>query len=72
MNSKDKNIKGLYRGINESATATNLDVTQYRVGMVICLPDSHNILNMWKNYSRLLNVHKFSDVMQIQINTTEL
>jgi hypothetical protein len=31
------------------------------------LADSHNILNMWKNYfSQLLKVHRVSDVRQIE------
>jgi hypothetical protein len=28
--------------------------------------DSHDILNRWKNYSQLLNVHRVSDVWQIE------
>jgi hypothetical protein len=33
---------------------------------------SHNILNRWKNYfSALLNVHRVSDVRQIEIHTDE-
>jgi hypothetical protein len=37
------------------------------------LADSHDILNRWKNYfSQLLNVHKVSDVRQIEIHTAEL
>jgi hypothetical protein len=35
------------------------------------LADSHNILNRWKNYSQLLDVHKMSDVRQIEIRTAE-
>jgi hypothetical protein len=32
------------------------------------LADSHNILNKWKNYfSQLMNVHRVSDVRQIEI-----
>jgi hypothetical protein len=32
------------------------------------LADSHNILNRWKNYfSQLLNVHRVSDVRQIEM-----
>jgi hypothetical protein len=35
--------------------------------------DSHNILNRWKkNFSRLLNVHRVSDVRQIEIHRAEL
>jgi hypothetical protein len=34
---------------------------------------SHDILNRWKNYlPQLLNVHKISDVRQIEIYTAEL
>jgi hypothetical protein len=36
------------------------------------LVDSHNILNMWKNYfSQLLNVHNVSGVRQIEVHTAE-
>jgi hypothetical protein len=36
------------------------------------LADSHNILNRWKNYfSQLLNVHRVSDVRQIEMHTAE-
>jgi hypothetical protein len=32
------------------------------------LADAHNILNRWKNYfPQLLNVHRVSDVRQIEI-----
>jgi hypothetical protein len=34
--------------------------------------NSINILNRWKNYfSQLLNVHRVSDVRQIEIHTAE-
>jgi hypothetical protein len=41
--------------------------------MVIWLQiPSHNILNRWKNYfSQLLNVHRVSEVRQIEIHTAE-
>jgi hypothetical protein len=36
------------------------------------LADSHNIVNKWKNYfSQLLNVHRVSDVRQMEIHTAE-
>jgi hypothetical protein len=39
--------------------------------MVIYL-QNHNILNRWKNYfSQLLNVHRVSNVRQIEIHTAE-
>jgi hypothetical protein len=44
---------------------TNLDVT-------CCFSDNHSILNRWKNYfSQLLNVHRISDVRQIEIHTAK-
>jgi hypothetical protein len=36
-NSKNKNIRDLYRGINELTGATNLEVSLSRMRMVICL-----------------------------------
>jgi hypothetical protein len=36
------------------------------------LADSDNILNKWKNYfSHILNVHRASNVRQIEINRAE-
>jgi hypothetical protein len=36
------------------------------------LADFNNILNKWKNYfSQLMNVHKVSDVRQIEVHTAE-
>jgi hypothetical protein len=36
------------------------------------LADSHNVLNWWKNYcSQLFNIHRVSDVRQIEIHTAE-
>jgi hypothetical protein len=36
------------------------------------LADSHNNVNRWKNhFSQLLNVHRISDVRQIEVQTTE-
>jgi hypothetical protein len=36
------------------------------------LADSHNILNMWKNYfSQLLNVHNVREVRQTEVHTAE-
>jgi hypothetical protein len=71
-NSKNKNIKHLYRGIigfkrgyqprNNLVKDENGDL----------LADSHNILNRWKNYfSQLLNLHNVSGVRQIEVHTAE-
>jgi hypothetical protein len=36
------------------------------------LADSQNILNKWKNYfTQLLNVHRVSNVRQVEIHTAE-
>jgi hypothetical protein len=70
-NSKNKNIRELYRGINEFKRGyqqTNL-VTDENGDL---LADSHNVLNRSKNYfSQLLNVHKVSDVRQIETAKVE-
>jgi hypothetical protein len=67
MNSKNKNIRVLYRGINE----LKRDI-QPRSNLVKDkngdLADSH-ILNRLRNYfSRLLSVHRVSDVRQVDIH----
>jgi hypothetical protein len=36
------------------------------------LPESCNIVNRWKNFSQLLNMHRVSDIRQIEIHTAEL
>jgi hypothetical protein len=60
--------------INELATNTNNN--QLRNNLVKdengdMLADFHNILNRWKKYSQLLNVHKVRDVRQIEVHTAE-
>jgi hypothetical protein len=71
-NSKNKNIRDLYRGIigfkrvyqprNNLVKDENRDL----------LADSHNILNRCKNYfPQILNVHNVSDVRQIEVDTAE-
>jgi hypothetical protein len=69
-NSKNNDIRDLYRGINEFNRGY-----QQRNNLVEdengdLLANSHNILNRWKNYfSQLLNVHNVSDVRQIEVHT---
>jgi hypothetical protein len=50
--------------------ATNLEITSAKVENGDLLADYHNILNQWKNYFQLLNVHNVSDVRlkYIQLN----
>jgi hypothetical protein len=58
-NSKIKNIRDLYRGINyfKKGYQPRSNLEKNENGDL--LADSHNILNRWKNYySQLLNVHR--------------
>jgi hypothetical protein len=62
-NSKNKNIRDLYSGINgfKRGYQPRNDLVKDENGDL--LVDSHNILNKWKNYySQLLNVRNVSDV----------
>jgi hypothetical protein len=70
--SKNKNIRYLYRGINEfkrSYQPRNNSVEDENDDL---LADSHNILKRWKNcFSQLLNVHNVSGLTQIEVHTVE-
>jgi uncharacterized protein YaaR (DUF327 family) len=72
MNSKNKNIRDLYRGINEFKR-----VYQPRNNLVKdengdLLMNSHTILNWWENcVTYLFNVHSVSDVRQIEVHTAQ-
>jgi hypothetical protein len=64
-NSKNKNIRDLYRGINEFKRGYQPRSNLVKDEKGHLLVDSHHILNRWKNYfSQLLNVHRVSDVRQ--------
>jgi hypothetical protein len=57
MNSKKKNIRDLYRGINYFKKGYQPRSNLVRDENGDFLADSHNILNRWKNYfSQLLNI----------------
>jgi hypothetical protein len=61
-NSKNKNIRDLYSGINEFKRGYQRRNNLMEDENVDLLVDSHNILNRWKSYfSQLLNVHNVSD-----------
>jgi hypothetical protein len=67
-NSKDKNIRDLYRGINGFKRSYQPRNNLVKDENGDLLADSHSILNRWKNYfSQLLNVHNVSDVRQIEV-----
>jgi hypothetical protein len=62
-NSKNKNIRDLYRGIDDFKRGYQPRSNLVKVENSDRLADSHNILNRWKN-SQLLNVLMISDVRQ--------
>jgi hypothetical protein len=69
MNSKNKNIRDLYRGINEFKMGYQPKVNLVKDENGDLLAGSNTILNRWKSYFfQLLNVHDFSDVRQIEIH----
>jgi hypothetical protein len=72
MNSKNKNIRDLYRRINGFKRSYQPRNNLVKDENGDLLADSHNILNGWKNYfSQLLNVHNVSDVRQTEVHTAE-
>jgi hypothetical protein len=71
-NSKNKNIRDLYRGINEfkKGYQPRSDLVKDERGDL--LADPHKILNRWKNYfCQLLNVHGAGGVRQTEMHTAE-
>jgi hypothetical protein len=67
-NSKNKNIRDLYREINEFKRGYQPRNNLVKDENGVQLADSHDILNRWKNYfSQLLNVHNVNDFRQIEV-----
>jgi hypothetical protein len=70
--SKNKNIRDLYKGINEFKRGYQPRSNLVKDENGDLFAESHNILNRWKNYfSQLLNVHRASDVRKIEVYTAE-
>jgi hypothetical protein len=70
--SKNKNIRDLYRGINEFKKGYQHETNMVKEENCDLLADYHSILNRWKNYFfQLLNVHGINDVWQTEIHTAE-
>jgi hypothetical protein len=70
--SKNKNIRDLYRGINELKWGYKPRSNFVKDENGDLLADSNSSVNRWKSYfSQLLNVHDVSDVRQIEIHTAE-
>jgi hypothetical protein len=69
---KNKNIRDLYRGINEFKRGYQPRNNLVKDEKGDMLADSHCILNRWKNYfSKFSNVHNVSDVGQIKVHIAE-
>jgi hypothetical protein len=56
--SKNKNIRDMYRGINEFKKGYQPRTNMVKDERCNLLADPHTVLNMWKNYfCQLLNIH---------------
>jgi hypothetical protein len=70
INSKNKNIRELYRGINDfkKGYQPRTNIVKDEKGDLVT--DCHSILTRWRNYfSQLLNVHGHNDVKKTEIHT---
>jgi len=64
-NSKNKNIRDLYRGINDFKKVYQPRTNIVKDDKGDLVADSHCILARWRNYfSKILNVHGVNDVRQ--------
>jgi hypothetical protein len=71
-NNKNKNIRDLYRGINEFKKGYQPGINIIKAENGNLLADPQNILNRWKNFfNQLLNEHGVHDVRQMDIHTAE-
>jgi hypothetical protein len=71
-NSKDKNIRVQYRGINEFKKGYQPRSNLVKNENDNLFADSNNTVNRWKSYfSQLLNVDNIRDVRQIDIQESE-
>jgi hypothetical protein len=71
-NNKNKNIRHLYRGINEfkKGYQPRINIIKNENGNL--LADPQNVLNRWKVFfNQVLNIHGVHDVRQMDIHTAE-
>jgi hypothetical protein len=69
-NNKNKNIRDLYRDINEFKLGYQPRINIIKDENGKLLADPQNILNRWKNFfNQVLNVHGVHDVRQMDIHT---
>jgi hypothetical protein len=71
-NNKNKNIRDLYRGINEFKKGYQPRINIIKDENGNLLADPQNVLNRWKNFfNHVLNVHGVHDVRQMDKHTAE-
>jgi hypothetical protein len=71
-NNQNKNMRDLYRGINECTKGyqPKINITKDENGNL--LTDPQNVLNRWKNFfNQVINVHGVHNVRQKGIHTAE-
>ena len=71
-NSKDKNIRDLYKGIREFKRGYQPQMNVMKDKNGDCIADSQGILNSWKDYFKnLLNVHEGDHASELVVHTAE-
>jgi hypothetical protein len=71
-NNKNKNIRDLYRDINEFKKGYQPRINIMKDENGNMLADPQSVLNRWKNFfNQVLNVHGVDDVRQIDIHMAE-
>jgi hypothetical protein len=71
-NNKNKNIRDLYRGMNEFKKGYQPRINIIKDENGNLLVDPQSVLNRWKNFSnQVLNVHGVHDDRQMNIHTPE-
>jgi hypothetical protein len=71
-NNKNKNIRDLYRGINEFKKGYQPRINIIKDENGNLLADLQNVLNRWKNFfNQVLNVPGVHDVRQMDMHTAE-
>jgi hypothetical protein len=72
LETKNKNIRDLYRGINEFKEGYKPRINIIKDKNANLPADPQNVLNKWKHYfNHVVNVHGVYDVRQMDIHTAE-
>jgi hypothetical protein len=72
INNKKKNIRSLYRGINEFKKGYRPRINIIKDENGSLLADPQSVLNRWKNlFNQVLNIHGVHDIRQMDIHTAK-